>query len=240
MKRALILQHVDRDNPGRFLDFFADDDIRPEYVRLWAGEEIPNLYDYDVMFVLGGPQDVWQETEYPWLKMEKQAIREWVTERAKPYFGVCLGHQLLAASLGGEIGLVEKGEHGVMDVELDIASGDRLLAGLERTHKVIQWHMAEVKTVPDAARVLGSSALSSVQVMAVGDHAVSTQFHCECSAQTLSTWTVTPGYVPLFEKYRGEGGYDRFLREAYPLMRDMTAMTSMLYHNLASASGLKP
>ncbi|NKL21200.1 type 1 glutamine amidotransferase [Rhizobium leguminosarum] len=239
MKRALILQHVERDTPGRFLDFFAEDGIRPEFVRLWAGEEIPNLSSHDLMFALGGPQDVWQETDFPWLKMEKQAIREWVSDRAKPFFGVCLGHQLLSDALGGEVGLVERGEHGVMDVELHTGIGNPILEGLGSSQKVIQWHMAEVTRVPEAAEVLASSALTAVQIMAVGTHAVSTQFHCECSPQSLSTWTATPGYVTIFEKHRGVGSYRHFLEQAYPLMGDMNAMAKRLYANMALINGLR-
>ncbi|MBB5539110.1 hypothetical protein [Rhizobium giardinii] len=75
--------------------------------------------------------------------------------------------------------------------------------------------------------------------MAVGTHAVSTQFHCECSPQSLSAWTATPGYIPIFEKHRGVGSYRRFLEQAYPLMGDMNAMTKRLYANMAIINGLK-
>ena len=61
MKRALVFQHMDYDHPGRFLDFFSEDGIVPEMVRLWEGQEIPNLAPYDFLFVLGGAQDTWQE-----------------------------------------------------------------------------------------------------------------------------------------------------------------------------------
>jgi len=85
MKRALVFQHMDYDHPGRFLDFFSEDGIVPEMVRLWEGQEIPNLAPYDFLFVLGGAQDTWQE-EHTWMPAEKAAIREWVWDRAKPYF----------------------------------------------------------------------------------------------------------------------------------------------------------
>ena len=134
MKRALVFQHMDHDHPGRFLDYFAEDGIIPEPVRLFEGQAIPDLAPYDFLFVLGGSQDTWQEDQHPWLAAEKQAIREWVMERAKPYFGVCLGHQLLATALGGEVAPADEGEVGVFDVTLtEEAKSHRLMQGLEPT-----------------------------------------------------------------------------------------------------------
>ncbi len=118
MKRALVFQHMDYDHPGRFLDFFSEDGMVPEMVRLWEGQKIPNLAPYDFLFVLGGAQDTWQDNEHTWMLEEKAAIREWVWDRAKPYFGVCLGHQLLCDALGGEVALAGEAEVGVFDVSL--------------------------------------------------------------------------------------------------------------------------
>jgi len=240
MKRALVFQHMDHDHPGRFLDFFAEDGIIPEPVRLFEGQAIPDLAPYDVLFVLGGSQDTWQEDQHPWLAAEKQAIREWVMERAKPYFGVCLGHQLLATALGGEVAPADKGEVGVFDVALtEDAKSHRLTQGLEPRHKVMQWHTSEVKRVPEGARVLASSALIGVQVLAVGDHAVSTQFHCEFTPQTVAGWSSLPGYVASLERHLGAGAYPRLVKESYPLMPQMARMTRAIYDNLVTATGLR-
>lgn len=240
MKRALVFQHMDHDHPGRFLDFFAEDGIVPEAVRLFEGQQIPSLAPYDFLFVLGGAQDTWQEDQYTWLVAEKQAIREWVMERARPYFGVCLGHQLLATALGGEVAPAETGEVGVFDVTLtEEARSHRLMQGLAPDHKVMQWHLAEVKRVPEEARVLASSALTPVQALAVGDHALSTQFHCEFSPQTVASWSSLPAYVANLEKHRGAGAYTDIVRESFPLMAQMARMTKRMYDNLAIASGLR-
>ena len=240
MKRALVFQHMDYDHPGRFLDFFSEDGIVPELVRLWEGQEIPNLAPYDFLFVLGGAQDTWEENEHTWMPAEKAAIREWVWDRAKPYFGVCLGHQLLCDALGGEVALAAEPEVGVFDVSLTPDGQEHgLFAGVESSNKVMQWHWAEVTRAPQEARVLATSTRSAIQAIAINDHAVSTQFHCEFTPQTMATWSSLPGYLASLEKQNGAGAYRRLVDEATPLMPQMARMTRRIYDNLMLSTGLR-
>jgi GMP synthase-like glutamine amidotransferase len=239
VKQALVLQHMDHDTPGRFLDFFVADGIQPKTVRLWEGQQIPVLKHFDLMFVLGGAMDVWELEENPWLEGEMQAIREWVTERGKPYIGLCLGHQLLAKALDGEVGLAARGEVGVHDVTVNGAAHDhRLFAGLSGSYKVMQWHHAEVKKPPKDATVLASSPRTAVQAIAIDDHALGLQFHAEFSAQTVAGWESLPSYIAALERELGAGAYAKVSAEAYPLMPQMGAMAQRIYDNLKSASGL--
>lgn len=239
MKRVLILQHMDHDHPGRFADFFAEDGLIPVPVRLFEGEPIPSLAAYDMMFVLGGAQDTWEEDKFPWLAAEKEAIREWVWERAKPYFGVCLGHQLLATALGGEVAKADVGEVGVCEVTTTPDGlAHPLFSGVTPTMKVMQWHHAEVKRVPQSAQVLAASATTAVQSLAVDTHALSTQFHCEFSPQTVAGWRSLPGYVSVLEREKGPGTYERLLAECYPLMPGMAQETRQMWDNFKTKSGL--
>jgi GMP synthase-like glutamine amidotransferase len=239
MKRAIVLQHMDHDHPGRFLDYFAEDDINPDFVRVFDGQMIPNLAPYDLMFVLGGAQDTWQDELFPYLKDEKAAIREWVWDRAKPYLGVCLGHQLLATALGGEVAKAEASEVGVSDVTMtDAGQSHPFFKGLPSSNRVMQWHHAEVNRAPQGAVVLAKSAAASVQSLAVDNHALSTQFHCEFSPQTVATWSSLPNYVSTLERELGLGGYEKLKAECYPLMPAMARMTRTMWDNFKIASGL--
>jgi len=241
VKKALILQHMDHDTPRRFLDYFVEDGIEPHSVRLWEGQTIPSLKGYDLMFVLGGAMDVWEFGDNPWLQGEKQAIREWVAERAKPYIGLCLGHQLLAASLGGEVALAKEGEVGVHEVTVkDAGRHHQLFAGLSGNYKVMQWHHAEVKVPPADSSVLASSPRAAVQAIAIDDHALGLQFHAEFSAQTVASWESLPNYVAALERELGPDAYAKVRTEAFPLMPQMGAMTRRIYDNLKRASGLGP
>lgn len=239
MKQALVLQHMNHDTPGRFLDLFIEDGIQPRSVRLWEGQTIPPLKDYDLMFVLGGAMDVWEIEENPWLEGEIEAIHEWVADRAKPYIGLCLGHQLLATALGGEVKPAKESEIGVNQVTVNGAARDhRLFAGLSGNYKVMQWHHAEVKRPPEDAVVLASSTRTAVQAIAIDDHALGLQFHAEFSPQTVASWESLPSYIASLERELGAGAYAKVTAEAYPLMPQMGAMTRRIYDNLKYASGL--
>ncbi len=236
MRKALVIQHMEHDHIGRFAEYFSEDGILPTTVRPFKGEALPSLAGYDLMFVLGGAQDTWQEDEYPYLSAEKQAIREWVVDRAKPYFGICLGHQLLAASLGGEVGRAETGEVGVFEVEaLDMRS---LMAGLPAKMPVMQWHHAEVQKLPEGAVVLSQSAQTAVQAMQVGEHAFSTQFHCEFTPQAVLGWAAVPNYVATLERELGTGAHAKLVATCWPYMPAMGQNTRKMWNNFKRLSGI--
>lgn len=235
MKRALVFQHIDHDTPGRFLDFFAEDQIHPDYVRFWEGDPIPSLQPYDLLFVLGGAQDVFEEDKYPWLVAEKEAIREWVGVRARPYLGLCLGHQLLADAMGGKVDRAAKGEVGVFDISV-AANGNPLMDGLGGIRKVMQWHFMEVKSLPPGGVNMASSEETAVQALAVGDCALGLQFHIEFSPQTIAGWRSLPGYIAALERTLGAGAYERLAREANPLMPGMGQTARRIYGNLMRAA----
>ena len=237
--RILVFQHVAIEHPAIFREFLKEDGIAWDAVELDAGEKIPSLAGYDQLWVMGGPMDTWQEAENPWLAAEKRAIREAVVERGMPYFGVCLGHQLLAASLGGKVGKAAQAEVGVLDVELTEAGrADPFFAGIGGRFKALQWHGAEVQTPPAGAVVLARSPLCAVQSMRVGKHAYGMQYHCELLPQTVAEWAEIPAYACSLDDTLGKGSMPRLKAAAEKEMAAMNRDARRLYRNFMAAAGV--
>jgi GMP synthase-like glutamine amidotransferase len=239
---VIVLQHADAEHPGVFRDFFRDDGFQLHTVKLNQGEPIPDLNPFDIMLVMGGPQDVWQEDEYPWFRPEKEAIRTFVTELKRPYLGICLGHQLLADALGGRVSPARSPEIGVMPVsKTKEGEIDRVLAGISNPLRVLQWHGAEVSALPKEGVTLASSNACKIQALRVGQAAYGFQFHIEITSRTVTDWAAIPDYVQALQGAMGSDGMeqlkaqvdreiDRFNRDARVLYEGLkqtwTAQTS--------------
>lgn len=237
--RFLVFQHIAIEHPGIFRDFFAADGIQWDAVELDEGEAIPGFDGYDALWVMGGPMDVWEETEHPWLKAEKQAIRDWVQGAGKPYMGLCLGHQLLGAALGGKVGKMEKAEVGILDIDLTEAGrADPLFDRIATPFQALQWHGAAVLEAPEGAVILAQSPVCANQAMRVGDFAYGLQYHTELTARTVGEWGEVPAYACALDETLGQGALARLDAEATNKIADFARDSRRLYDNFMSL--LKP
>ncbi len=202
--RVLVFQHLEVEHPGSFREFWTERGVEWTTVELDAGDAIPPLEDFDLLAVMGGPMDVWEEDEHPWLVAEKAAIRRWVRELGRPYLGICLGHQLLAVACGGETARMARPEVGLETVELtEDGARDRLFAGLPETIEAFQWHGVEVTALPAGGVALARNGAAAVQAMRVGRHAYGVQFHPEIVAETVADWERIPEYKASLVKSLG-------------------------------------
>lgn len=231
--RVLVFQHIPVEHPGIFRDFLKADGGSWDAVELDAGEAIPSFDGYDALWVMGGPMDVWQEDAHPWLVEEKRAIRAWV-EDGRPFLGVCLGHQLLAAAMGGKVGPGTAPEVGIMQVALTAAGqGDPLFAGLSSPKSCLQWHGAAVLEAPAGSVVLAESAVCPIQAIRVGACAYGLQYHVEATAATVPEWGCVPEYETSLEETMGAGALSRFEEATAQALPALNAGARMLYDNFA-------
>ena len=226
--KFLVLQHINIEHPGIFLDFMKKDKIHIDTVELDEGEKIPKLDSYDAMIVMGGPMDTWQEETYPWLKTEKEEIHKFVSVMKKPFLGLCLGAQLLSEVVGGKVRKMKNPEIGVMDIS--IKNTNSIFSGINKNLKVLQWHSYEVCDLPKNTELLASSPLCGVQAFSFGN-AFGLQFHVEQTNETVPQWACVPEYKSALEKTLGSNALEKFRKEVEVNLKIFNGSARTIYDN---------
>ncbi len=207
--RVLVLQHIACEPPGVFEDVLRERRAELQRVELDEGEPLGDWRGFDAIVAMGGPMSVNDEDELPWLVDEKRAIRDAV-RAGTPFWGVCLGVQLLASSLGARVYSGPAPEVGILPVELTLDGlVDPVFEDLPHEVLTLQWHGDTFDLPHDAVRLAGSAAYPN-QAFRVGK-AYGVQFHLEVSAEMAREWAEVPAYVASLERTLGAGGAPAFL-----------------------------
>ena len=207
--KTLVLQHIACEPPGVFEDVLRERSAEVHRVELDEGDALPDWRGFDAIVAMGGPMSANDDAALPWLTEEKRLISEAV--RAKmPYWGVCLGVQLLAASLGARVYPGPDPEVGLLPVYLtEAAHADPVFGDAPAELVTLQWH-GDTFDLPDRAVRLASSPAYPNQAFRF-ERAYGVQFHLEVSPEMAREWAEVPEYVASLERTLGPTEAPAFL-----------------------------
>lgn len=198
---VLVLQHIACEPPGVYEDVLHERGATLRRVEVDAGDELPGWREFDAIVAMGGPMSVNDDAELPWLRDEKELVAAAVCA-GMPFWGVCLGVQLLAASLGARVYAGAEPEVGVLPVELtEEGAGDPVFSALPQTLPTLQWHGDTFDLPAGAVRLAGSPAYPNQAFRFANAYGV--QFHLEVSGTMAREWMDVPAYASALERTIG-------------------------------------
>lgn len=187
MKRLRIhyFQHVPFEGIGHMEEWANSNGHQLSGTRFYDGEYLPRIEDIDWLIVMGGPMDIYQDGEYPWLAAEKRFIKQAV-DSGKVVLGFCLGGQLIAHVLGAKVNCGEQKEIGWHPVlfteEAKTAKAFTTITSFPST--VFHWHQ-DMFGIPQGAVRMASSFACQNQAFIFNDTTIAFQFHLETTAASM-------------------------------------------------------
>ena len=196
MNRLLVLQHLERERPGLFVNIAEERGFSVCTFRLDQGDSLPELMVGDLLLVLGGPmsiRDIGTST-YPWLNEEVGLIKQ-ALNQGVGLIGVCLGAQLLAYAAGGGVEMLEEDVSHEPLAEIgwgkiftqSLENNSKLKSLFESPFSVLHWHGDRI-LLPSTAVLLASSCRCKEQLFTVGSSAYGVQFHVEVDDEMVNKW----------------------------------------------------
>lgn len=182
--RAHILQHVPFEEPGSIAPWLKSHNYQITTTRFYQSTSLPKPEDIDLLIAMGGPMSVNDEERFPWLRIEKEFIRQTI-KAGKAVLGICLGAQLIASALGESVYPNRRKEIGWFPVQ-GLAQQDKSIFCFPPSMEVFHWH-GETFDLPDEAVLLAKSEACENQAYQVGRRVIGLQFHLEATPQTAQT-----------------------------------------------------
>jgi len=128
------------------------------------------LSEASALILSGGPSSVSKDKFFN--------LPVFISESGKPILGICLGHQLVAHTLGGKVVAGKSAEYGISRIDVD--EPGVLLEGLPKSFNAWVSHFDEVVKMPAGFSRLAHSETCGVEAMENPKKRIfSVQFHPE-------------------------------------------------------------
>jgi len=184
--------------------------------KMYLGETLPAVENFDWLIV-GGPMEIDDHAEHPWLVAEKTFIKQTI-DTGKRVLGICLGAQLIAYVLGAKVYQGKHKEIGWFEVESSSALKDTILHDvLPKSFEAFHWH-GDTFDIPKGAISLGASKACKHQGFIFDSRVVALQFHLETTAERAAALIAHCG---------DELDGSKYVQPAHVMMADATRFTAL-------------
>ncbi len=195
--RVSVLINAPFEGLGVIRDCLNKKNFTLHEVHTYRGDPLPHISELDWLLIMGGPQNLKQITEYPYLQKVVNWLSQVITQK-KTVLGICLGAQLIAESMGAKTEISPEPEIGMFPVQLSEAGyTDPIMKHFPDRFSAMHWH-SDMPGLPNGAIVLAKSAGCPRQVIRFKPQVYGLQCHLELTSKEVqqmilneadTTWT---------------------------------------------------
>lgn len=181
-----FLIHNKAEMPGAILTWANWNNIDQAFTILCQGQPLPPIDSFDMLVIMGGPMNIYEDDIYNWLKPEKAFIKQCI-DQGKKVLGICLGAQLIADVLGAKVFKNKTTEIGWYPISLtNEGEKSELVCHLDFSTPVLHWHGDTFNIPENATHLLQSSACKN-QAFSFNNNVLALQFHLEMNTDSVQS-----------------------------------------------------
>ena len=191
------LQHEPYESLGCIEDWINSKGYQVSATKFYRDSKLPELDEFDFLIIMGGPMGVSDEDKYPWLKDEKQFIRDAI-DGNKIVLGICLGSQLIAAALGAKVYRNNYKEIGWFPIR--VKNDNKIFNNIPMEIISAHWHGDTFELPAGSVHIAESSACKN-QAFIINERVIGLQFHLEFTGESLKELIKNCGEELVKDKY---------------------------------------
>ena len=184
MHPVAVVQHQPSVPPGSITSVLEESGLDHLVVEAWRETKWPGAEEVGALVVLGGTMNVDELDAYPFLRSSRTLMADAI-ERGVPVMGVCLGSQMMARALGGDVFRAEPRNAYFSPIAV---ADDPVLAPFASGTPVLQFHEDTFSLPPGAVALARSERSGLLQAFRYGTNAYAIQFHFEVDTAILEGW----------------------------------------------------